>query len=180
MPRYVALLRGINVGGKNLVPMAELRALGAELGYENVHTLLQSGNVLFESAEASNEKLESKWAGAVSDQFGLKIDMVVRSAEEWKEAIEANPFPLEEGLNLSHFFAYFLQSKPEPEAIVAVLAFDRGPEKPCIFGKTLYCYYPDTVIDSKFTGAWIEKTLGVRATARNWNTVLKIAALLKG
>lgn len=178
MPKFVALLRGINVGGKNIVPMAELRALGEELGFTNVQTLLQSGNVVFESAPASNSELERRWAAAIEKRFGLKIDMVVRSGRELSAAINANPISIDPNMNLSHLFLYFLQSEAAPEAIEAVEAYDKGRERPLVVGQTLYAYYSDDVVKSKLTGAWIEKTLGVRATARNWNTVRRIAALL--
>ena len=117
MPRFVALLRAVNVGGKNKVPMAELRELGGAAGFENVRPLLQSGNVVFDAPDSPNAVLEAQWSAAILSTLGLSIDVVVRNGSEWRDAIAVNPVPIGPETNLSHLYAFFLKSEPAPEAI---------------------------------------------------------------
>ena len=164
MATHVALLRGINVGGHRIVSMAELRETFEAAGLEEVKTLAVSGNVVFTSRKASGleEKL-SRLAGT---------DVIVRTGDEWRKVLASNPFPDEAKSDPGRLLVMFLDRKPDT-------LFDwPGPETMKSSGRELFIYYPDGAGRSKLTGALIEKKLGVRGTARNWNTVVKIAKLL--
>lgn len=176
MAVHITLLRGINVGGRGIVPMAELRAMIEGLGFTNVRTLLQSGNVVFEGAGIAAE-VERKLEAATEKRFEHRIDYVLRSTAEWRAAINANPFPAEAKSDPAHLVVMFLKAKPKAGAVTTLRAAIKGREQVCPGAQHLYITYPDGIGTSKFTGALIERALGTRGTARNWNTVLKLAAL---
>ena len=177
MQTHIALLRGINVGGKNLIPMAELRTLAASLGFQGVQTLLQSGNLVVQSEKLSGHELEAHLEVETSKRFGIKPDYVVRTAEEIAAAIASNPFPKEAETDPSHLVVMFLKSEPEPGRFETLRAAVKGSEILALLGRHLFITYPDGIGNSKLTINVIESKLGVRGTARNWNTVSKLAAL---
>ena len=180
MPIQIALLRGINVGGKALVPMAELRALFAELGFADARTLLQSGNVVFEAPDPRRSAaLEQKLETSAAKRFGRPIDFFVRSANEWAGVIGKNPFPAEAKRDPSHLVLMAFKDAPSAAAVNALEAAIKGRETINAAGRHAYVVYPDGIGRSKLTNALIEKTLGTRGTGRNWNTVLKLAQMMK-
>ena len=176
MPAYVSFLRGINVGGRNMVPMAKLKALHEGLGFENVRTHLQSGNVVFTAKKADSAKLAKKIAAALGD-----IAVVVRSTSELRAAVAKNPFPDAAKNDPSHYVVIFLSDTPKK---TSTLDYE-GPEPKALAGRELYIDYRvgAGMARSKLTNTLIEKKLGVRGTARNWNTVtrmLEMAEELEG
>jgi uncharacterized protein (DUF1697 family) len=177
MSIQVALLRGINVGGRCLVAMAELRALVEELGFSDVKTLLQSGNLVFEGDRRKGVELERLLETETTRRLNVTVDYVVRSAKEWQEVIAGDPFPKEARLDPSHLVVVFLKAKPQAQDVQALEAAIRGPERLHALSKHLYIVYPIGIGQSKLTGTVIEKKVGLRGTARNWNTVMKLAAL---
>ena len=164
----IALLRGINVGGNKMVTMSDLREIAGRLGLRDARTLLQSGNLVFRSdkAPAQIEKVLEKELDAV--------DVFVRTAEEWAAAVARNPFPAEAKSDPGHLLVMFLKEARNASAVEAAIV---GREVVRADGRQLYLVYPDGVGTSKLTHTLIEKKLGTRGTARNWNTVLKLAAL---
>lgn len=167
MHMQVALLRAVNVAGHHPVSMARLSVFFEELGFENVKTLLQSGNVVFHG-EATETMLEH----AAKKRLGLQTDFLVRSAEQWRTIVDRNPFAHE--------------AKDDPGRLVVAVLKGRGkpfnwagPEIVRADGTHAYIYYPNGQGRSKLTTAVLDKNLGTRCTARNWNTVLKIAAALQ-
>jgi uncharacterized protein (DUF1697 family) len=174
---YIALLRGINVGGHNAVAMAELRKLAADLGFSGVATLLQSGNLVFTAGKRSVNALESLLERETAERLGVTADYVVRSADEWKAVIAGNPFPKQAKDDPGHLVVVFLKTPSPPKSVEALRDSIVGPEIVHGSGKQLYIVYPDGIGRSKLTGTLIEKRLGTRGTARNWNTVLKLLAL---
>jgi len=178
MARHVALLRGINVAGHNLVAMAELRALLAALGLSNAQSLLQSGNLLFECERLTGEKLERLLETETTKRLKVVADYFVRTAAEWKAIIAKNPFPAEAERDASHLVVMFLKAAPARKDVQALESAISGPESIRAIGKQLYLVYPAGIGRSKLTGTLIERQLGARGTARNWNTVQKLAALL--
>ena len=175
--RFVGLLRAVNVGGRTSLKMADLCAAAEGLGYTKVKTLLQSGNLVFE-ASGKADALEKALEAALKRQCGLEIDFVVRSAREVAAVIKANPFPTEATTDPGHLVVVFLKDRVMAKAVEAVQGSVRGREVVRHRGRELYITYPDGIGRSKLTGAVIEKKLGVRGTARNWNTVTKLAALV--
>jgi len=179
MPAFVALLRAVNLGPHNKVAMAALKALAEGLGLSEARTLLQSGNLLFQSKTKSGAVLEKQLEAALGKELGLKTPVVVRSAEGWRAAIDANPFVKEAKADPSHLVIVALKSKIEKAALATLVAAITGREQVKAAGQELYAWYPDGIGESKLTAALIEKKLGVAGTARNWNTVQKIAAALE-
>ena len=179
MMTHIALLRGINVGGNVKVAMSDLRELLAEHGFGNVRTLLQSGNVVFSSDATAGPELERRLEAAVAERFGLRIDVLVRSAAEWAAAIAANPFPDEAERDPSHLLVTFLKTAPEASAVAALRASVSGPEVVRADERQLYIVYPAGIGRLKLTHASIESKLRTRGTSRNWNTVLKLDALAR-
>jgi uncharacterized protein (DUF1697 family) len=179
MPIQIALLRAINVGGRNLIAMAELRQLFESLGFTGVKSLLQSGNLVFESSKNSDAVLERRLEAETAKRFGVAADYLVRTAREWDKIIAGNPFPKEAKADPSHLLLICLKSEPDPKHVQALQAAIKGPEYIQSIGNDLYSVYPDGIGRSKLTINLIEKTLGTRGTGRNWNTVLKLAEMVK-
>jgi uncharacterized protein (DUF1697 family) len=177
--RYAALLRGINVGGNKTVSMAELRDLAAALGLDDPRTLLQSGNLVFGSRTAP-QKLESMLEAETKKRFGLDTRYFLRTAAEWQSAIDANPFRDEALRDPSRLVVVFLREAAAPKSVKALQAAIVGRETVRAVGRQAYLVYPDGLGTSKVTLPMIEKALGAKGTGRNWNTVMKINALLVG
>ena len=173
--RYIALLRGVNVGGNKKVAMADLLALMQRLKFEEAKTLLQSGNLTFRTAGKNAAQLERQLEAEVLERLGLETRFFVRSEDEWKSVIAANPYPKEAKADPGHLLVLFLEREPEAANLKALEAAVKGRERFRPGGRHLYMVYPDGVGTSKLTHAVIEKKLGMRGTARNWNTVMKRA-----
>jgi uncharacterized protein (DUF1697 family) len=177
--KYVALLRGINVGGNKKVPMAELRAMVEGIGFENPRTLLQSGNLVFAAKSQPAAKLEGILETATASKLGVTCSYLVRTAGDWASMIDANPFPGMAKADPSHFAVTFCRDKPSGEALKALQLEARGGEAFKAVGRELYVCYPDGMGESRLALAVSKNKLGTIGTARNWNTVLKIAAALE-
>lgn len=169
---FVALLRGINVGGRNMVPMADLSAMFEELGYTGVGTLLQSGNVVF-SGRGTPLSIEKRLEEATAERFGLGVSYFVRTAEELAKVAEANPLKDEARDDPSHLLVIFLKEPATAARALALREALEGPEVVRVQGRHAYVSFPAGIGKSKLTPALIEKHLG-RGTGRNWNTVRKL------
>ena len=178
MTQYVALLRAINVGGNNKVTMGALRELAIGLGWQTPRTLLTSGNLVFEAKPISAAGLEAALEQAVAARLTVYIDAVVRTAAEWHATIADNPFPEAAATDPAHLVLLCLKTPPIAGGIATLTSAIKGREAVRAAGHNLYITYPDGIGESKLTAAVIEVRLGTRGTARNWNTVLKIAELM--
>jgi uncharacterized protein (DUF1697 family) len=179
MPNHIALLRAINVGGRNLVAMSDLRDLLERLGFAGAKTLLQSGNLIFQSDQRTGAALERLLEVETEKRFRIPVDYFARTAEEWEKVVARNPFPKEAKTDPGHLLVVFLKEAPEAKNVRALQSAIRGPETVRSDGKQLYVVYPAGVGTSKLTNTLIERTLGSRGTGRNWNTILKLAALVR-
>ncbi len=164
---WIALLRGVNVGGHGKLPMAELRKLLTELGYSQVRTTIQSGNVVLKSESACAQKI----AGAIEQQFGFRPDVIVLSEIEFRTAAEANPYA-----ESTHF--YFLDQTPEAPNLAKLTELKASDEQFSLLDKVFYLHAPAGIGRSKLA-ARAEKLLGVAATARNQRTVAKLLEMLE-
>jgi uncharacterized protein (DUF1697 family) len=175
MTQYVALLRGINVGGNKKVPMAELRELLAELGYENIATLLNSGNAVFD-ARGSVAEVQKQFESAIVDRFGFEVDVVFRTLKQIDAVLNYDPF---DGVadDDSRYMVCFLSSKPDAAAAKKLKAEDFAPELLEIKGTELYAWCPNKINDSPLLKAAGKAKLADHMTARNFRTVRKIAEL---
>lgn len=179
MTTQVALLRAVNVAGKNLVAMADLREMLEELGFTDVRTLLQSGNLVFQSNRLAGAALESKLEAETAKRLKVSCDYFVRTTAEWAKVVAQNPFLDEAERDPGHLVVMFLKAAADAKAVKSLVAAIQGPEIVRAMGKQLYIVYPAGIGRSKLTNALIEKHLGTRGTGRNWNTVLKLAAMVQ-
>ena len=189
MATHVALLRGINVGGRNKVPMAELREVVASLGHTGVATYIQSGNVLFSTPDSDNAKLAAALESAIEDRFGLWSSVVVLSRDELAEVLAANPYQDEPNPRLVH--VVFRNAEPPPDVLdrieAAVKAATAKGSRDTIHsaGRALYLHTPDGFGRSELaqnlfkimTPPSKQKKPALAATARNWATATKLLSL---
>jgi uncharacterized protein (DUF1697 family) len=180
MRSMVALLRAINVGGANRLTMSDLRGTLEGAGFSDVRTLLQSGNVVCHSPLRTAPATERRMRDAVRERCGLDLDVFVRTADEWRRIIAANPFESESRRDPGHLVVMVFATPVPADAVLRLKKAIGGRERLMIEGSDAYIVYPDGIGTSRLTAALIERTLGVRGTARNWNTVVKLAALVDG
>jgi uncharacterized protein (DUF1697 family) len=176
MTVHVALLRGINVGGKNRLPMQSLSALFTDAGCTDVQTYVRSGNVIFGATSSLARRIPAAIQKAIAVQFGLTIPVVTRTAAELRDAAKHNPFlPKESDTETLHIA--FLAGRPTP-AKVATLDPDRSPpDEFAVRGREIYLWLPNGVARTKLTNAFFDSRLGTTSTLRNWRTVLKLVEL---
>lgn len=176
MKKYVAFLRGINVGGHRKINMAELREAVEKAGFQEVKTYIQSGNLVISSEINEESKIKTVLENLISEQFGLEVQVIVFEKEEIEEIIARNPFHTTEP-NLMYFI--FLQEIPDDEKVAQMNEVSLEGESFFYEKRTVYLKLQHKYHESKFTHQHIEKILKVKATARNLNTCLKIAELLR-
>ena len=175
MPTQIALLRGINLGAHNRVPMAELRAHLTSLGYGDVRTLLQSGNVVLD-ADVSPERLAADLEHELAGSFGVRSPVVVRTCEELAAVVTLDP--LRKVVDNDKLYQVsFLSAEPPPEALQRLEASDPAPERFVHAGREIYAWHPGGIHSSPLARLLSDKRLGVVATARNWSTTVKLLAL---
>lgn len=171
MTGWIALLRGINVGGHNRVPMAELRICFEQNGCGSVSSYIQSGNVLFTHESADRAALARRLEDAVAEAFGVASPVVLRTVAELVRVAGSHPF----GADASQSHVAFLDREPDDPGALAPL--EAAPDLFELSGADVYLRYPNGVRGSRLTGAVLERRLGVKATVRNWRTVTKLAEL---
>ncbi len=172
---YTALLRGVNVGGNRKLPMSELRAALEELGYEDVATYIQSGNVVLRS-KSNAGRVAAELEALIAERFRLPVKVLLRTPAELEGIADANPFLANEP-EASRLHVTFLDRQPAREA-VATLDPRRSPgDEYSVSGREIYLHYPNGSGRSKLTLGYFERRLGVSGTTRNWNTLLKLIEL---
>ena len=177
MKPYVALLRAINLGSRNKVSMSDLRALFAALGFEDVSTYVQSGNVVFK-ASGNADDLTAAIEDRVRSDLGLGVRVLVRTGAQLAKVVDGNPFAARDadpaGLHVT-----FLAEKPSAAAVRGLDPARSDPDEFRVAGREVYLLCPNGYGRSKLTNAYFEKQLGVAATTRNWRTVTKLAELAR-
>jgi uncharacterized protein (DUF1697 family) len=176
--RYVALLRAVNLAGRNQVSMAALREVFAHLGMAEPQTLLQSGNIVFGCPQRDAGELERILEAEVTRRLRVTTQSFVRSADEWQQIVSANPFPAEAERDPGHLLVVVFKQPTTAAAVQELQAAITGREVVRGIGRHVYIVYPDGVGRSRLTNALIEKKLGTSGTGRNWNTVLKLQAIV--
>jgi uncharacterized protein (DUF1697 family) len=176
MPRFVGLLRGVNVGKGNRVPMVELRALVEGLGGSDVATLLNSGNVVFSHSGRSSGKHATAISAALHERLGVSVPVVVKSAAEFAAVLRDNPMPPPEE-DHSRFLVAFAQEATALQALLPLVALAQPPERLVVGASAAYLHCPQGLLQSRTGEALLGKT-GRGVTTRNWATVLKLAVLL--
>jgi uncharacterized protein (DUF1697 family) len=171
---HLALLRGINVGGKNKLPMKDLAGMFEDAGCTNVHTFIQSGNVTFTATSSVSKGLGDVVASKIAEQFGYKVRVILRTAQQLRQVVSNNPFPQgEENLHVM-----FLADRPTPTKIAALDPNRSAPDAFIVRGGEIYLHLPNGVADSKLTNAWFDSKLGTVSTGRNWRTVTKLLEIM--
>ena len=181
MSLFIALLRGVNVGGHGKVAMADLKVMLGEMGFDQPRTLLQSGNLVFGAkAGTSTEALEEKLHAEIVKRFTLNTELFVRTPAEWADLVADSPFKAQAKSDPARLLAWVMKTAPDKAAIDALRAANKGPEKLEVRGRTLYIYFPDGQGNSKLALGLLDKHMPSRGTGRNWNTVMKLLALASG
>jgi uncharacterized protein (DUF1697 family) len=173
--RQIALLRGINLGSRQRVEMAALRELLSGLGYGDVRTHLQSGNVVLTSKKAA-KRLQRDLEQQIAAKLGVETRVIVRTRDELADVVERDPLGRVVD-NPSRYLVSFLSEELDPKLVRELTAVDVAPEQFVISGRELFTWRPNGVQRSKLNKMLSEERLGVTATARNWNTVTKLLAL---
>lgn len=175
--RWIALLRGINVGGHNKIPMAELRSMCAGLGWQNVATYIQSGNILF-SAEGSTSALEKQLAGAIAEHFGHRVSVILRPAAAWPLYIELNPFPAASASEPNRVMLGLAEKPLAADAAEKLGEYAASGESIAQRTDSLWIHYASGQARSKITPALLDRLAGSPVTTRNWRTVLKVNEMI--
>lgn len=177
MITYICFLRGINVGGNNMIPMDELKLLFSDLGFRDVKTYIQSGNVVFRFKNTPPDKLEKLIKEAIQKKFGLNIENMIRTLKELKDIIDRNPFPDAEG---NKAYITFLQTNPLEIPLDAINKV-KAPSESLIFSdREIYVHCPEGYGKTKLSNNFLEKKLKIPGTSRNLNTVHYLYNLASG
>ncbi|MFY0603555.1 MAG: DUF1697 domain-containing protein [Flavobacteriaceae bacterium] len=173
MTRYIVLLRGINVSGKNKLPMQDLRAVLSELGYQNIQTYIQSGNIILDS-EKEKSVVENEIKERIKSKFGYDVPVISRTIEGIENAIKFNPYPIENEKVVAVIFLSDVVTETDIEINKA------DEDQFTVLKDVVYIYCPNGFGRSKLTINIFEKKLNVIATSRNWRTTNKLLALATG
>jgi uncharacterized protein (DUF1697 family) len=173
MEIYIALLRGINVGGKNLIKMADLQNLCSNLGLQNISTYIQSGNIVFGSKSKSKDAIQKLLETSIKSSFSLDVPVVVKKYDDLKKAVEAYPFPYNAEDKIVQAYISFAQNKIAVDA-TKIPSEKFTPDKAIVDENGIYYFYKDGAGQSKLTNAAIEKICGCIATQRNIKTCYKL------
>lgn len=177
MPVVIALLRAVNVGGRNQIRMEVLRRLCESLGCEHVQTHIQSGNLLLGVADRHTAKMARRIEEAIEGEAGFRPVVIIRSVPELRDAIDRNPFGSRKGLDPKKILVMFLAAEPTAECRRKLLAMNTEPEEVHLGKREVYMYFPDGMGRPKTSPAAVEKTLGVPGTGRNWKVVNDLLTL---
>jgi uncharacterized protein (DUF1697 family) len=174
---YVALLRGINVGGKHKLPMKELAAIVNGCGCSQVRTYIQSGNVVFAASRKCAQELPTVLAKRIEERFGFQVPIVVRVSEELARVMRDNPF-VKAGLPEHTLHVYFLADPPGADAVRSLDANRSAPDAFRVVGREIYLHLPNGMARTKLTNAYFDSRLSTSSTARNWATVKKLLEMM--
>jgi uncharacterized protein (DUF1697 family) len=174
MPVIICMLRGVNVGGRNMIKMDALKALCVSLKLKDPQTYVQSGNLIFRSSEKDLAKLGKRIQDAIEKAHGFRPGIMLRTAAELREIVARNPFAKRSGIEPGKLLVNFLAYDPGKEVREKALAIKVGPEEMHLIGREAYIYFPNGQGRSKFPWPAIERALGTSATGRNWNSVTKM------
>ena len=178
MNKKIALLRGINVGGKRKVLMKDLQELFAELGFYDIVTYIQSGNVIFNSSSQLSEiEIAAKIENGITNKYNFSVPVIIVSAKRLERTIKNNPFILDDDTDVSRLALTFLKGKPKTENRIEAESYVFKPDKFNIIDRDVYIYFEGKSHLSKMTNNFFENKLKVSATTRNWKTVMKLSEL---
>lgn len=175
---YVAMLRGINVGGRNKLPMKELAAIFQDAGCGRVRTYIQSGNVVFDAPEALLRRIPERIPASIMARYGYRTPLILRTASEFEGAVNANPF-LRAGVSPKFLHAAFLAALPAAARVETLDPSRSAPDEFVVSGREIYLHCPNGLARTKLTNSWFDSKLETVSTIRNWNTVLQLLKLAR-
>ena len=180
MPVYLALFRGINVSGHNLIKMESLKKVMIAEGYRNVETYIQSGNVVFETDETNREAISKSLENLMYKEYGHNVVIFVINRDILETAISGNPYTNREpeGQGIKKYFVAFLSAAPAADGLDKLKKYYRGDDEYKIIDNVMYLKLATSAADSKLSNVFIENKLNVKSTTRNWNTTLKMMEML--
>ncbi len=170
MPAYIAMLRGINVSGHKTIKMEHLRELCGHLGFRNVETYVQSGNIVFQTPIENPGALSKRIGETILQSFGFDAPVIVRTSKQMRNVIANNPFLKEKDVDSSKLHVTFLSETAQKDSLTKLETLSTGPDRLYTARQEIYVYCPDGYGRSKLSNSAIEKALSVRATTRNWKT----------
>ena len=177
MPVLICMLRGVNLGGHHKIKMDALRVLCESLKFEDPRTYVQSGNVVFRTKEKNSPALARKIQQAIEATFGFSPEVILRTPDELRKAIRANPFAARRDIEPGKLLLTFLAADPGPEAQATLVTLKSHPEELHLKGRELYIYFPNGAGKTKLPWSSVEKLFKTTGTARNWNSVSKMLAI---
>jgi uncharacterized protein (DUF1697 family) len=177
MTSYIAMLRGINVSGQKIIKMERLRATFEGLGFGNVRTYVQSGNLVFETGTNSAATITRRIEERILNDFGFAVRVFLIKAKELNEIAKENPFVNDGTIDQSKLHVTFLSDRAPTTAVKSLAALAVKPERFQISGQAIYLYCPNDYGRSKLANNAIERKLGVEATTRNWKTVKALLSM---
>lgn len=177
--RYAALLRAVNLGGGSTIAMADLRKLLTDIGYSDVSTYVQSGNAVFTGPDRPAADMDQVISAAIAERLGVRCAVMLRTSAQLAAAFRENPLRVAPD-NPSRYFVAFLGAAPQQAAAAALMARSFEPDKVWVSGNHAYLWCPNGAARTKLTNTALEKSLGVTATSRNWNTVTKLVGMTAG
>lgn len=174
MTTYISILRGINVSGHSVVKMDALRKLFADLGFQNIQTYIQSGNIVFQDKRTEPQKLENKIAKAITEQFTFDVPVIVKEFIDLKQIIANSSFLTDNTKDIAHLHVTFLAEKPALERFNKIKEEQYQADELHLLDKAIYLYCPNSYSNSKLTNSFFENKLKMKATTRNWKTTTQL------
>ena len=174
MPVYISLLRGINVGAHKRMKMEKLRVSCETLGFGEIATYIQSGNLIFRAVKLRADAVSKKIEKQIEADFGFHADVITRTAEDLKKIIASNPLLKEHGTDESKLHVVFLPAAPTAEGVEKLESVILPPDRVRVAAREIYFYFPNGVSGSSLWKHNLDRVLGVSGTMRNWNTVNKL------
>jgi uncharacterized protein (DUF1697 family) len=181
MTTYISILRGINVGGAKKILMNDLKEIYEGLGFREVITYIQSGNVIFQSGDfISNELAAETIRNAIFKKYGYEVPVLMRTVEEMQNTLKNNPFPKNKNNNPEKMHVTLLAELPEQQQLEKIRKYDYSPDRFEIIGKDVFLYCPNGYGTTKLSNSFFESRLKVSATTRNWKTVNALVEIATG
>lgn len=177
---YVAMLRGINLGGRKRIVMENLRSSFDALGYPDARTYVQSGNIVFNTGASTDNDLSRKIGEKILRDYGFPVAVITRNAAEMTKIVRANPFLKERGIDSSKLHATFLSDLPAKSSLSRMDKLNGAPDRFRVVKREVYLHCPNGYGRTKLSNNAIEKALSVQATTRNWNTVSTLEKMSSG
>lgn len=180
MIKRIAILRGINVGGNRKILMADLKKLFSDLGFIDIQTYIQSGNVIFNSTDKNtNIEIANEIEISINDNYGFDVPVIVKTANELNDSISSNPFFQNKNSEIDRLHLTFLKEIPEQEKLLEIKEYDFHPDIFKIDKENVFIFCSGKYSDSKLTNKFFENKLKVTSTTRNWKTILNLSELTK-